>query len=172
MKLEEKNSVIDKLTTQINKYNHFYLADISDLNAEETFKLRESCYKRNIKLVVTKNTLLKKAFEKSEGKYDDLFVLLKGATSVLFSEVGNNPAYLIKEFRRKHNRPILKGAFVEKAIYIGEEHLDALYNIKSKEELIGDLISLLQSPVNNVISSLKSGGNILSGVLKTLSEKE
>jgi len=172
MKLEEKNKVIDKLTTQINESSHFYLADISDLNAEDTFRLREKCFKDNVELVVAKNTLLKKALEKSEGEYDDLFVLLKGATSVLFSEIGNKPARLIKEFRKTHDRPILKGAYVEEAIYIGEDQLEALYNIKSKEELIGDLIGLLQSPMNNVISSLKSGGNILSGVVKTLSEKE
>ncbi|MFC2098065.1 50S ribosomal protein L10, partial [Bacteroidota bacterium] len=161
MILEEKNKVVDKLTTEVSDYNHFYLADISDLNAEETYMLRKNCHNDEIKLVVVKNTLLKRALEKSEGKYDELFDILKGSTSIMFSNVGNKPARLIKEFRKKYDRPILKGAYVEESVYIGEDQLETLSNIKSKEELIGDIIMILQSPVHNVISSLKSGSNIL-----------
>ncbi|PCJ24920.1 MAG: 50S ribosomal protein L10 [Flavobacteriales bacterium] len=171
MTREEKNQAIDNLTIRLNKANIFYLADIAGLDAEGSSKLRKTCFKSGIKLEVVKNTLLKKALEKAEGKYDELYDTLKGNTSIMFSTVGNAPAKVIKDFRKKSNKPILKGAFIEEAIYIGDENLDFLTSIKSKEELIGDLIALLQSPAKNVISALQSGGGTIAGIVKTLSEK-
>jgi large subunit ribosomal protein L10 len=172
MKKEEKSQLIDTLAEQLLKANSFYIADIGDLNADTTNKLRRLCFKRNVSLQVVKNSLLKKAMERS-GKpdFESLYPLLKGSTSILFSEVNNDPAKLIKEFRRTAKKPILKGAYVEESIYLGDDQLNALINIKSKNELIGDLILLLQSPARNVISALQSGGNKLSGIVKTLSEK-
>ena len=171
MTREEKSQVIDALTTQLADGNIIYLADISGLNALQTSDLRRACFKANIKLAVVKNTLLEKAMQKSDKDFGELPSVLKGNTSLMFSETGNAPAKLIKEFRKKSNKPLLKGAYVEEAIYIGDEQLDALVNIKSKEELIGDIITLLQSPAKNVVSALQSGGNKLTGILKTLSEK-
>lgn len=169
---EEKNQIIDSLASSINESNHFYLTDISELNAVDTSMLRRKCHEKNIKLMVVKNTFLKQALEKAEGDYEELYEVLKNSTSVIFSEVGNIPAKLIKEFRMKHDRPILKAAFVEKSVYIGDDQLDALAQLKSKEELIADIIMLLQSPMKTVLSQLLSGGQTISGVLKTLSEKE
>ncbi|MFC2087300.1 50S ribosomal protein L10 [Bacteroidota bacterium] len=172
MKKEEKKEIINSLTEQLENNSHFYLTDISNLNASDTTMLRRKCFENEIKLVVVKNTLLRKAFEQAEEKYVELLPLLEGPTSILFCDKSSVPAKLIKEFRRKHERPILKGAFVEESVYIGEDKLEALSIIKSKEELIGDLIALLQSPVRNVMSSLHSGAIVLTGVLQTLSEKE
>ncbi len=169
---EDKNAIIEELTQHIKESNHFYLADISELNAEDTSTLRRKCFEKEVKLMVVKNTLLKIALEKSEGEFDELYSILKNSTSIMFSDTGNLPAKLIQEFRKKHDKPVLKGAFVEESIYIGDDQLQNLANIKSKEELIGDIILILQSPAKNVISSLKSGGYTLAGVLKTLSEKE
>ncbi len=171
MTREEKSIVIDNLTSQLNDNNIFYLADISGLNAQSTSDLRRACYKANIKLAVVKNTLLEKAMEKTDKDFGDLPSVLKGNTSLMIAEVGNAPAKVIKEFRKKNKKPILKGAFVEEAVYIGDDQLDSLVSIKSKEELVGDIITLLQSPAKNVISALQSGGNKLSGIIKTLSEK-
>jgi large subunit ribosomal protein L10 len=172
MNRDEKNRIIDNLTDSISQARHFYLADISDLNAENTSKLRRACFEKDITLVVVKNTLLQKALEKFEGKFDGLFGVLKDSTSIMFSDVNNMPAKLIKEFRKTSPKPVLKAAFVEECIYIGDDQLDALSGIKSKEELIGDLILLLQSPARNVLSALQSGGSKLAGIVKTLSEKE
>jgi large subunit ribosomal protein L10 len=172
MTREEKSQVIEALTTQLTDGTIIYLADISGLNALDTSNLRRACFKANIKLAVVKNTLLSKAMEKSDKDFGELPSILKGNTSLMFSETGNAPAKLIKEFRKKSDKPLLKGAYVEEAIYIGDDQLDTLVNIKSKEEVIGDIIGLLQSPAKNVISALQSGGNKLSGILKTLSEKE
>jgi len=147
------------------------LTDISGLDAVQTFALRRACFKANIKLSVVKNTLLAKAMEASEKDFGDLQDVLKGNTSLMFSEVGNAPAKLIKDFRKKSEKPVLKGAFIEEAIYIGDDQISVLESIKSKEELIGDVIVLLQSPAKNVISALQSGGSNLSGILKTLSER-
>lgn len=173
MRREDKNLLIDKLTEQIKQYPHFYLADISDLNAEATSKLRRKCFEKQIELVVVKNTLFIKALERS-GKSDftPLYDSIKGSTSVMFTETGNVPAKLIKEFRKANPKPLLKAAFVEESIYIGENQLEALVSLKSKNELIADVIALLQSPAKNVVSGLQSGRNILAGVVKTLSEKE
>jgi large subunit ribosomal protein L10 len=172
MRKEDKDKIIDDLASHLQKFSHFYLADISDLNAEDTSKLRRKCFDKEIELVVVKNTLLRKALERSEGKYIELFNLLQGGTSVMFTNSANEPAKLIKEFRKTHKKPLLKGAFVEESVYIGDNQIDALIAVKSKEELIGDIIALLQSPLRNVMSSLESGKHIIAGVVKTLSEKK
>ena len=173
MTREEKNQVIDILTDQINNASHIYITDTLGLNAGNSVELRKECYKNEIELVVAKNTLLKKAIEKSDKDLSELFEALTGPTSIMFSEVGNKPAKLIKEFRekRKLEKPLLKGAFVEDDIYFGDDQVDALASIKSKNELIADVLGLLQAPVVNVLSALQSGGNSLSGILKTLEEK-
>ena len=171
MTREEKSQVIDDLTGQLTESATIYLADISGLNASHTSNLRRACFKANVKLAVVKNTLLSKAMENSEKDFGELPSILKGNTSLMFSEAGNAPAKVIKEFRKKSDKPLLKGAYIEESIYIGDNQLDTLVNIKSKEELIGEIIGLLQSPTKNVISALQSGGNKLSGILQTLSEK-
>jgi large subunit ribosomal protein L10 len=172
MNRDEKNRIINDLTDSISNAKHFYVTDISDLNAETTSKLRRACFEKDIKLVVVKNTLLKKALEKFDGKFEGLLKSLKESSSIMITDQNNLPAKLIKEFRRTNKKPILKAAFVEESIYVGDDQLDALSSIKSKEELIGDIILLLQSPARNVISGLQSGGNKLAGIVKTLSEKE
>ena len=171
MTREEKATVIKDLTTQLADSTTIYVADISGLDAGTTSDLRRSCFKANIRLAVVKNTLLAKAMEASEKEFGELPETLKGNTSLMFSDVANAPAKLIKNFRKKSKKPLLKGAFVEEAIYIGDENLDALVSIKSKEEMIGEIIGLLQSPAKNVISGLKSGGGKIAGILKTLSER-
>ena len=171
MTTEEKNQAIDALTAELDSKPNFYLADISNLNSEQTFKLRATAHKRSVEVKVVKNTLLKKALEKAEGDYEQLYDVLKGNTSIMFAEIGNAPAKLIKEMRKKNDRPLLKGAWVGESIYLGDENLSTLESIKSKEELIGDIITLLQSPAKNVISSLQSPGRNLSGILSTLADK-
>lgn len=172
MTREEKSRVIEDLTAQLADNTTIYLADISGLNALNTSNLRRACFKANVKLAVVKNTLLAKAMESSDKDFGDLPSTLKGNTSIMFSETGNAPAKVIKEFRKKSDKPLLKGAFIEEAIFIGDDKLDTLVSIKSKEEVIGDIVGLLQSPAKNVISALKSGGGKIAGILKTLSEKE
>ena len=172
MTREEKATVISDLEAQLADNSTIYLADISGLDAATTSDLRRACFKANVRLSVVKNTLLAKAMEASEKEFGELQDILQGNTSLMFSEAGNAPAKLIKTFRKKNDRPLLKGAFIEEAIYVGDDKLDTLVSIKSKEEVIGDIIGLLQSPVKNVISGLKSGGSTLSGLLKTLSERE
>ncbi len=172
MTREEKSQVIQELTAQLADNTNIYLTDISGLDAATTSRLRRACFKSNIKLGVVKNTLLEKAMEASDKDFGDLPTTLKGNTSVMYSETGNAPAKVIKEFRKKSEKPVLKGAFIEEAIYIGDDLLDALVDIKSREELLGEIIGLLQSPAKNVISALKSSGGKLAGIVKTLSEKE
>ncbi|MBC3757487.1 50S ribosomal protein L10 [Hyunsoonleella sp. SJ7] len=172
MTREEKSQVIQDLTAQLADNTNIYLTDISGLNAGSTSDLRRACFKANVSMSVVKNTLLEKAMEASDKEFGDLATVLKGNTSVMYSETGNAPAKVIKAFRKKSERPVLKGAFIEEAIYIGDEQLDALVDIKSKDELIGEIVTLLQSPAKNVISALKSGGGTLAGIIKTLSEKE
>lgn len=172
MTREDKSQVIKELTTQLAENSNIYIADISGLNAGVTSDLRRACFKANIQLSVVKNTLLEKAMEASERDFGNLPSILKGNTSVMYSETGNAPAKLIKAFRKKSEKPLLKGAFIEEAVYLGDDQLDMLVDIKSREELIGDIIGLLQSPAKNVISALKSSGGTLSGILKTLSQKE
>ena len=172
MTREEKSQVIQDLTAQLADTNTIYLADISGLDAITTSNLRRACFKANVKLAVVKNTLLEKAMEASDKDFGELPTVLSGNISMMIAEAANAPAKVIKEFRKKSKeRPLLKGAFVEEAVYIGDDQLDALVNIKSREELIGDIITLLQSPAKNVVSALQSGGSKLSGILKTLSEK-
>ncbi|HLW14204.1 MAG TPA: 50S ribosomal protein L10 [Flavobacteriaceae bacterium] len=171
---KQKSQVIEDLTAQLNDNQIIYLADISGLNAADTTLLRRACYKANVSLTMVKNTMLDKAIEQADKDLGQLSEVLKGSTSIMFSETGNAPAKVIQEFRKKSKKqlPLLKGAFVEEAIYIGDENLDALVNIKSKEEVIGDIIGLLQSPAKNVISALKSGGGKIAGIVKTLSERK
>ncbi|MBV7270398.1 50S ribosomal protein L10 [Winogradskyella luteola] len=172
MTREEKSVVIEELTAQLADNTNIYLTDISGLDAATTSNLRRACFKSNIKLAVVKNTLLEKAMEASDKDFGELPTTLKGNTSVMYSETGNAPAKVIKEFRKKSEKPLLKGAFIEEAIYVGDELLDTLVEIKSKEELLGEIITILQSPAKNVISALKSGGGTIAGIVKTLSERE
>ena len=172
MTREEKLQVIEALTNELAKSSNFYLTDLSGLNSVMTSNLRRACFKANVKLSVVKNTLLKKAMEASEKDFGELPSTLKGNTSVMYSETGNAPAKVIKAFRKKSEKPFLKGAYIEEAIYIGDDQLDLLVDIKSKEELIGEIIGLLQSPAKNVLSALQSSGGKLSGIIKTLSQKE
>ncbi|MBQ5403918.1 MAG: 50S ribosomal protein L10 [Bacteroidales bacterium] len=171
MKRIDKGSIIDSLSEKIANSQNFYLADISDLNAEATYKLRKACFEKKVTLQVVKNSLLRKAFEKSGKQVDELLPLLNHNTSVMFSETANAPAQLIKEFRKSADKPVLKGAYVQESIYIGDDQLDVLSSIKSKEELLGDIIALLQSPIKNVISTLQSGQNKLTGLVKALENR-
>ena len=171
MTKEQKVQEIQDLTDKLSSVKNLYLTDIAGLDAVQTTALRRACFNSNIKLSVVKNTLLEKAMEASDKDFGNLKEVLKGNTSLMFSDVGNTPAKLIKNFRKKSEKPLLKGAFIEEAIYIGDDEIDVLESIKSKEELIGEVITLLQSPVKNVISSLQSGRSNISGILKTLSER-
>ena len=171
MNKQEKDKTIQALDNMLTDNNNFYLADISGLNAEQNSALRRLCFKRSVSIKVVKNTLLKKALEKNDLDFSQLYNVLVGNTSIMQAEAGNAPAKVIKEFRKKNEKPILKAAHVEEAMYIGDENLSTLADLKSKEEIIGDIITLLQSPAKNVISSLQSGGNKLAGIIKTLEEK-
>lgn len=172
MKKEDKAIIIANIGDQLKNYSCVYLTQTSGLNAEKTSALRRACFTGEIKMLCVKNTLLKAAFEASDVDYSGLYDLLHGETTLMLSNTGNAPAKLIKKFRDKNDTlPMLKGAFVEETVYVGEEQLETLANIKSKNELIGDVIGLLQSPAKNVISALQSGGNKLHGILETLSNK-
>jgi large subunit ribosomal protein L10 len=172
MRREEKNAIIDSLAEKLKEYDHFYLTDTAQLNAADTSDLRRKCFENDIKLIVVKNTLLKRALEMSEGNFEELYPVLKGTTSIMFAQTGNGPAKIIRDFRKKHDKPVLKGAYVQESVFIGDKMLDTLISVKTREELIGDIILLLQSPARNVVSALQSGGNKLHGVLETLSKKE
>ncbi|MEM7185432.1 MAG: 50S ribosomal protein L10 [Bacteroidota bacterium] len=172
MTREEKSQVIEQLTAELSENPTIYLADISGLNAGDTSNLRRACFKAGVRLSVVKNTLLAKAMESSDKDFGELADVLKGNTSLMFAETGNAPAKVIKEFRKKSERPVLKGAYVEESIYVGDDQLETLVEVKSKDELIGEIIGLLQSPAKNVISALKSGGGTIAGIVKTLSERE
>jgi large subunit ribosomal protein L10 len=171
MKKEEKEKIVDALAEQLSAYKNFYITDTSSLTVETTNRLRRLCFNRGVKMQVAKNTLIYKALEKTGENYENLSDVLKGSSTILFAEGGNVPAKLIKEFRKKSDKPILKGAFIESSVYIGDDQLDALANLKTKNELVADIIALLQSPAKNVISALQSGGNKLAGIVKTLSER-
>lgn len=172
MTRQEKDALISDLADRLSKSEVFYLTDISSLNAENSGKLRRLCFQKEVQLKVVKNTLLSKAMDRVEGKdFSELKDVLKGNTGLMIAETSNGPAKLIKEFRKKSNRPILKGAYIEESIYVGDESLEMLANLKSKDELIGDIVLILQSPAKNVISGLKSGGGKLAGILKTLEER-
>ena len=171
MNKEEKGKAVEELKGQLADYKSIYLTDIAGLNAVQTSKLRRECFNSNVKLSVVKNTFLERAMSESENDFGELKELLKGNTAVMLSSIANSPAKVIKKFRKGGDKPILKGAFVDEAIYIGDEHIEALFNLKSKEEVIGEIITLLQSPAKNVISALKSSSGKIAGLVKTLSEK-
>ncbi len=175
MKKEDKSAIIEQLENTLSQYSHFYLTDIGGLNAAQTSELRRVCYKEDVKLVVVKNSLLRKALESSQVDFSEIFGSLKGETSLMLTNNANVPAKLISEFSKqktnKLKKPLLKAAYVEESFYIGENHLETLIHVKSKYELIADVIALLQSPAKNVVSALQSGGNTIHGVLKTLAER-
>lgn len=172
MTKEEKNIAIDQLTEELASANIFYIADTSELDAESTSKLRRVCFKQDVSLKIVKNTLLQKAMERVEDKdFSQLYDVLAGPTAIMYSEVGNLPAKIIKDFRKKNDKPVLKAAYVEEAIFIGDDQLTALSEIKSKEELLGEIVGLLQSPAKNVISALQSGKHTIAGLVKTLAER-
>ncbi len=172
MTKEEKLVVINSLAEQLNAYPHFYVTNIEALNAEQTAKLRRKCFESDIKLVVVKNTLFTKALEKVEKADADLVNVLEGSTSVMFANTGKAPAVLIKEFRKSCDKPLIKAAYVEGCVYVGDNQLETLCNIKSREELIGDIVALLQSPAKNVISALQANaGQKIAGLVKTLEER-
>ncbi len=171
MTREEKDQLVSELTEQINTSGVMYLADVAELDADTTSQLRRLCHKKDIRLRVIKNTLLKRALEAAEGDYAEFYGVLKGNTSVMFAEVGNAPAKVIKEFRKKADKPVLKGAYIEEMIYLGDDQVDFLTSIKSKEEVIADIIMLLQSPAKNVVSALQSGGGKLAGLVQAIGEK-
>ena len=173
MTREEKNKQIEDLLTILDATNNLYIADTSGLNAEQTSDLRRACFKADIEMTVVKNALLKKAMERSPKNFDDIYEALKGNSSIMISEVGNAPAKLIKDFRKKGNKPLLKAAYIDEAIFVGDNQLDTLVNLKSKNELIGEIILLLESPMKNVISALQGGGGqTIAGLLKTLEERK
>ncbi len=176
MKKEDKSAIIEQIKAELEQYQHFYLTNIEGLNAQKTSDLRRACFKKDIKLMVVKNTLLEKALKELD-RDAQLFDYLKGNTALMLCNTGNAPAKLIKEFtekdkKNKEAKPILKAAYVEETVYVGREQLDFLATIKSKNELIADLVALLQSPAKNVVSALQSGGNTIHGVLQTLGERE
>ena len=173
MKKEEKGLIISKIADTIKEYGCFYVVETSGLDAEKTSALRRACFKDGIKLMVVKNTHLKHALETLDGNYEELFPALKGASSIMCANTGNAPAKLIKNFKKKDDvLPRLKAAYVEETVYVGEDQLDTLASIKSKNELIADVVALLQSPAKNVVSALQSGSNKIHGILETLSKKE
>lgn len=172
MKKEVKDTIIVELGEKLKQYPHFYLVDLTGLNAADTSALRRKCFKSEVKLVVVKNTLLEKAFEASETDYTPLYETLKGNTAIMFTEVANVPAKILQEYKKnKKEIPALKGAYAEESFFVGADKLDELVAIKSKNELIADVVALLQSPAKNVVSALQSGANTIHGVLKTLGER-
>lgn len=172
MNREEKAKYIDDLAAELASNNVIYLTDTAELTVETVNSLRRKAFNANVSMRVVKNTLLQKAMDKVEDKdFGELNSVLKGASTIMFSEVGNGPAKLIKDFRKKAEKPILKGAWIDEGVYVGDENLTMLSEIKSKEELLGEIITLLQSPAKNVVSGLKGAGGKLAGILKTLEER-
>ncbi|MCX8677051.1 MULTISPECIES: 50S ribosomal protein L10 [Apibacter] len=173
MTKQEKTEVIKELQEVLESTNVLYIADTDGLNAQQTSELRRACFKGEISMKVVKNTLLRKAMENVEDKdFSGVFESLKGNSTIFISEKGNAPAKLIQNFRKKTEKPLLKAAWIDSAVFVGDAQLETLANLKSREELIGEIIGLLQSPIKNVVSALKSGGNTIAGLVKTLSEKE
>ena len=170
MKKEVKDTIITELGEKLKEYPHFYLVDVTGLNAEATSSLRRKCFKSEIKMVVVKNNLLHKAFEASELDYEPLYGSLKGNTAIMFTQVANVPAKLLKEYT-KEGIPALKAAYAEESMFVGADKLEELVALNSKNELIADVVALLQSPTKNVVSALQSGANTIHGVLKTLGER-
>lgn len=171
MRKEEKHEVVLALTERIAEYGNFYITDTANLSVAKVNDIRRKCFENDIKMQVVKNKLIRKAMEASEGDFDEMFDVLKGSSSILFSKTANAPAKLIKQLRKSGDKPVLKAAYIDSAVFIGDNQLEALVNLKSKEELVADIIALLQSPAKNVISGLQSGGNKLAGIVKTLQER-
>lgn len=171
MNKEEKYELVLALTEQMKEFGNFYITDTSDLTVAKINDIRRKCFESDITMQVAKNSLIKKAMEAAGGDFSPIYDVLKGSSSILFSKSSTAPAKLIKQLRKKGEKPILKAAYIDSAIFIGDNQLDTLINLKSKEQLIGEIIGLLQSPAKNVISALQSGGNILAGVVKTLQER-
>lgn len=171
MTREEKNQIIDNLVGELSRYSSFYITDISALPSDKTSKLRRLCFNKQVGLTVAKNSLIKKALEKIEGDFSELVPTLKGFSAIMVAEFPNVPAKLIKEFRATSDKPLLKSACIDGGIYVGDNQLDALASLKTKDELVGDIIGLLQSPAQNVISGLKGQGGKIAGILKTLEER-
>jgi len=172
MTREEKIQAVISLTEQVNNAPNLYIADASTLNVESINNFRRLCFSKDVKFQVVKNTLLKKAFEASEVNYDGLYEVLVGSSALMFSDTANIPAKVLKEFRKENDKPLLKGALIDSEVYIGDDKINELASLKSREELIGDVITLLESPMKNVISALSSGGTTIASLLQTLSEKE
>jgi large subunit ribosomal protein L10 len=171
MNKDEKHELVLALTEQIKEYGNFYITDTSNLTVAKVNDIRRKCFESEITMQVAKNTLIRKAMEASAGDFSPIFEALKGSSSILFSKSATAPAKLIKQLRRTGEKPILKAAYIDAAIFVGDNQLDTLINLKSKEQLIGEIIGLLQSPAKNVISGLQSGGNKLAGIVKTLQER-
>ena len=171
MRKEEKHEVVSALAEQMKEYGNFYITDTSELTVEKINNIRRKCFENNIGIQVVKNTLIKKALEQIDGDVEPLFGALKGASSIMFSTTGSAPAKLIQALRKQGDKPVLKAAYIDSTAFIGDNQLATLASLKSREELIGDIIGLLQSPAKNVISGLQSGGNKLAGIVKTLQER-
>ena len=171
MRKEEKHEVVLALTETIAEYGNFYITDTANLSVAKVNDIRRKCFENDIKMQVAKNKLIRKAMEASEGDFSEMFDVLKGSSSILFSKTANAPAKLIKQLRRTGDKPVLKAAYIDSSVFIGDNQLDALVNLKSKEQLVADIIALLQSPAKNVISGLQSGKNKLAGIVKTLQER-
>ena len=171
MNKEEKHDLVLALTEQMNEFGNFYITDTSDLTVAKINDIRRKCFESDITMKVAKNSLIKKAMEAAGGDYSPIFEVLKGSSSILFSKSATAPAKLIKQLRKTGEKPILKAAYIDSAIFIGDNQIDTLIKLKSKEQLIGEIIGLLQSPAKNVISALQSGGTIIAGVVKTLQER-
>ncbi|MBO9673729.1 MAG: 50S ribosomal protein L10 [Sphingobacteriaceae bacterium] len=172
MNREEKNEVVLELQGQMQEYGNFYVADTSSLSVEQINNIRRKCFESDIVMKVAKNTLIRKAIEGLEGDASEIYASLKGSSSLLFSKTANAPAKLIKALRKTGDKPVLKAAFIDSSIYVGDDQLNNLVSLKSREELIGDIIGLLQSPAKNVLSALQSGGSKIAGIVKTLQERE
>ena len=171
MTRQEKDQFIDSIAEKLKASKNLYLADISGLTVSDSNELRRLCFNKGVEVQVVKNTLLRKAMEKVEGNYEEAYELLVGNTALMTAESGSVPAKVIKEFRKKHDKPVLKAAFIGESLYLGDEHVKELALLKSKDELIAEIIGLLQSPAKNVISALQSGGKNLSGILTTLADR-
>ncbi|WPU95605.1 50S ribosomal protein L10 [Mucilaginibacter sabulilitoris] len=171
MNKEEKHDLVLALTEQMNEFGNFYITDTSDLTVAKINDIRRKCFESDITMKVAKNSLIKKAMEAAGGDYTPIFDVLKGSSSILFSKSATAPAKLIKQLRKQGDKPVLKAAYIDSAIFIGDNQIDTLIKLKSKEQLIGEIIGLLQSPAKNVISALQSGGTIIAGVVKTLQER-
>ena len=171
MNKEEKHELVVALTEQMKEYGNFYITDTSNLTVAKVNYIRRKCFESEITMQVTKNSFIKKAMDGIDCDFTALHDVLKGSSSILFSKSATAPAKLIKQLRKKGEKPILKAAYIDSSIFIGDNKLDTLINLKSKEQLVGEIIGLLQSPAKNVISALQSGGNILAGVVKTLQER-